>query len=205
MVLRLHDPQGRRLYVTGDERERLLEAVREHSHRFSAGRRTFIETLVFTGCRPSEALGLSRSNFDFKSRLVTIPCAKKRRPGIIRAVPAPREYLDRINLVHPAKRDQNRRRLWPFCRATAHNALKAAMTIAGIQGPQASAKGLRHGFAVQAVLARVPLPLLSRWLGHANLEMTSIYLQVTGGEEITFADRMWTADGSGEGAREQRL
>ena len=66
------------------------------------------------------------------------------------------------------------------------------MADAGIRGPQASPKGLRHGFGVAAVQAGVPLNLIQRWLGHASLETTSIYTQVIGDEERALADRIFS-------------
>ena len=60
-----------------------------------------------------------------------------------------------------------------------------------VEGPMARPHGLRHGFGVQALMKDVPLPLLQRWMGHADLETTAIYLQVIGNEEKSFAGRMW--------------
>ncbi len=57
------------------------------------------------------------------------------------------------------------------------------MHLAGVEGAMARPHGLRHGFGVQALMKDVPLPLLQRWMGHADLETTAIYLQVIGNEE----------------------
>ena len=43
------------------------------------------------------------------------------------------------------------------------------MQEAGINGPQASPKGLRHGFGVDAVQTRIPLNMVQKWLEHAQL------------------------------------
>jgi integrase/recombinase XerD len=55
----------------------------------------------------------------------------------------------------------------------------------------ASPKGLRHGFAVACLMQKVPLTAVKRWLGHARLETTAIYLDVSGSEEREFAKRLW--------------
>jgi integrase/recombinase XerD len=55
-----------------------------------------------------------------------------------------------------------------------------------------SAKGLRHGFAIAALEKNVPLNIVSRWLGHSNLQTTTIYAAFTGAEERGLAARMWT-------------
>jgi site-specific recombinase XerD len=65
------------------------------------------------------------------------------------------------------------------------------MVAAGLDGPHASPKGLRHGFGVAAVCAGVPLNLVQRWLGHAQLSTTSIYADAVGEEEQSIAARMW--------------
>ena len=74
---------------------------------------------------------------------------------------------------------------------TAWRHVKAVMQAAGIRGTRASPKGLRHGFGVAAVQAHIPLNLLQRWLGHAQLSTTAIYAEAVGREEQDIAARMW--------------
>jgi integrase/recombinase XerD len=54
-----------------------------------------------------------------------------------------------------------------------------------------SPKGLRHGFGVAAVSAGIPLNLVQKWLGHAQLTTTAIYADAVGEEEQSIAARMW--------------
>jgi site-specific recombinase XerD len=49
-----------------------------------------------------------------------------------------------------------------------------------------------HGFGVAAVQAGIPLNLVQRWLGHAQLSTTAIYAEAIGPEEQEIAARMWT-------------
>jgi hypothetical protein len=44
-------------------------------------------------------------------------------------------------------------------------------------GPHASPKGVRHGFGVAAA---IPLNLVQKWLGHAQLSTTAIYADTVG-------------------------
>ena len=60
-----------------------------------------------------------------------------------------------------------------------------------VDGPHASPKGLRHGFGVAAVWAGIPLNLVQKWLGHAQLSTTAIYADAVGEEEQSIAARMW--------------
>ena len=62
---------------------------------------------------------------------------------------------------------------------------------ARLEGPHASPKGLRHGFGVAAVSAGIPLNLVQKWLGHAQLKTTAICADPVGAEEEDIASRMW--------------
>ena len=66
------------------------------------------------------------------------------------------------------------------------------MSNADIEGVHASPKGLRHSFGVFATLKGVPLHKLRDWMGHADMETTSIYAQAIGEEERELASRMWS-------------
>ena len=74
---------------------------------------------------------------------------------------------------------------------TGWRAVHAVMEAAGLDGPQASPKGLRHGFGVAAVSAGIPLNLVQKWLGHAQLTTTAIYANAVGAEEKDIARKMW--------------
>ena len=67
------------------------------------------------------------------------------------------------------------------------------MAGAGVTGGMACPKGLRHGVAVACLAEKIPLPTVQKWLGHARLETTAIYLDVQGQEERALAQRLWRA------------
>ena len=69
--------------------------------------------------------------------------------------------------------------------------MHAVMTTAGLTGPHASPKGLRHGFGVRAVSEGISLNLVQKWLGHAQLTTTAIYADAVGDEEQSIAAKMW--------------
>lgn len=67
------------------------------------------------------------------------------------------------------------------------------MGEAGIpEGPHRTAKGLRRGFVVNAVVKCIPLHMLQRRLGHAHLSTMTIYAAAIGKEEQDIAARMWS-------------
>ena len=91
-----------------------------------------------------------------------------------------------------AKRGKGRgERLWPWSRMIGWRAVHVVAQAAGLDGPHASPKGLRHGVGVAAVSAGIPLNLAQKWLGHAQLTTTAIYANAVGAEEQDIARRMW--------------
>src|ERR687890_2462238 len=106
--MRLYDTQGHRLYLTDSERD----AFRRAAEKAPREVRTYCHTLLYTGCRPSEALALTANRVDFQAQAITFESRKKRRPGIYRAVPVPAALLDALDLVHGIRDRQTRARLW---------------------------------------------------------------------------------------------
>ncbi|MER0240417.1 hypothetical protein [Fulvimarina sp. MAC8] len=70
--------------------------------------------------------------------------------------------------------------------------MKAVIAAAGLEGPQAVLRGLRHGYGVAAIGAAVPLNMLSKWMGHATIETTAIYANPLGEEQRSIAESMWS-------------
>jgi len=114
---------------------------------------------------------------------------KKRQNGIFRAVPVSLALIRQLRRLSTAM--PKNQRIWPWCRMTGYRRVKEVMGKAGVIGPQASPKGLRHGFAVAAISSGVPLNLVQRWLGHADMATTAIYAYAVGEEERKIARRMW--------------
>ena len=159
--------------------------------------RTLCMTLAYAGCRLSEALALTADRVDLAAGVLTIERLKKRRTGIFRSVPVPPALLETLDMVHGIREQQASRgkgrgvRLWPWSRMTGWRAVHAVMAAAGLDGVQASPKELRHGFGVAAVSAGIPLYLVQKWLGHAQLTTTAIYANAVSAEEKDIARRMW--------------
>lgn len=108
---------------------------------------------------------------------------------IAREVPTPPALIEELVRVHPLNRSNAL--LWPWGRTTAWRLIKTVMSEAGVSDLPATPKGLRHGFGVHAVMCGVPLNVLQKWLGYADIETTAIYADVVGPEERAIAARMW--------------
>jgi integrase len=200
--MRLFSPNGQRLYLTKEERDRFLGAA-EHE---DGEERMFCHVLHYTGCRPSEALELSPGRVLLTESALVFRSLKKRKFDSkgrskhpqYRTVPVPPVLVDHLDLVFGLRRILKRGRaldkpLWPMSRPTAYRLVKRVMSRAGIEGKQATGKGLRHGFGVAMVTARKPLPLhvLSQLMGHSDTKTTEIYLQVVGEEKRQLVTDAW--------------
>lgn len=186
----LYTQTGLRKYLNAAERTRFIAAAKAFP-RPEIG--ALCLTIAYTGCRISEALALTPASIDAESGFVAIRSLKKRKATIVvREVPVPTDLLNILTAeIFSCERTTDR--LWPLSRSRAWQLIKEVMRLAGISpGIHATPKGLRHGFGLHAVRSGVPLNLVQRWLGHARLETTAIYLQAMGIEEREFATRMWT-------------
>lgn len=129
---------------------------------------------------------------------MVIETLKKRRRGVFRQVPLPDTVLEAIDLVHGVRDNQRTgrpldERLWPWSGTTGFRRVKASLDVAGVQaGPHRCPKGLRHADGVSAILAGVPLNMLSMWMGHASMNVTAIYTRALGEEQTAIAERMWS-------------
>jgi len=184
----VYDEAGRRKYLTTAELARFLEAADCCAPLMQA----LCYVLAYTGCRISEALALTTDQLDRDGMRLTFKTLKRRRQ-VFRSVPIPATIMHLLCAL-PLSADG---RFWLMHRATAWRGIKAAMARAGIVGPMACPKGLRHGFGMRAAGRDVPTNLIQRWMGHASPVTTAIYLDAAGAEERQFASRMWARMPSG--------
>lgn len=199
--MQLYDSQGKRLYLTADERQSFVVAA----DRADRTIKTFCNVLVHSGCRISEALELTPRRVELGEQCLRFRSLKKRRskdgqPRIIfRSVPVPPALIEQLNLVYGIREIQNRgdaklldSPIWPRTRAWGWLVVKEVMDAAQIpDGPHKTAKGLRHAFGIKAMQAGIQLNMLQKWMGHADLKTTAIYANAIGDEERDIAKRMW--------------
>jgi len=197
--MRLHDPAGNRLYLNAEERAAFLSAAR----RQPARDRTLCEVLHWTGCRPSELLEITPARIDLSGGTIAIRSLKKRRDAagqqkvVFRSVPVPAEFLDTLDIAHGIREAQKSRKkaavsIWALSRVRIWQIVTRVMEQAELpDGPNRSPKGLRHGFGVHAIVQGVPMHMVQKWMGHAQLSTTAIYADAVGKEEQDIAGRMW--------------
>ncbi len=189
----LIDKTGHRKYLTDSERTAFLEAAGEAERSV----RTFCEMLTHAGCRLAEALELTADRIDLKAGEVVFRSLKKREKLVFRQVPVPPAFLDTLDMVHAIRAAQKRPDrgkssvLWDWSLVTAWRRVCDVMAAAGIEGPHATPKGLRHGFGIHAAGRGVPLDMIQECLGHAQLSTTAIYTKAMGPEKKKLIARMW--------------
>ena len=157
--------------------------------------RTLCMTLAYAGCRLSDALALTADHLDLARRRAGDHEPQKAPHGglpIRASAPCPAQgaqHGPRHPRAASAPGKSRGEHLWPWSRMTGWRAMPGVMEAAGLDGPHASPKGLRHGFDVAAVSAGIPLNLVQKWLGHAQLTTTAIYADAVGAEERDIAQK----------------
>lgn len=198
MAWSMYDTRGRRKYLVPRERRAFLDAALRVGGRVG----TFCVVLAFTGARISEVLALSSEQIDEANGAINIETLKRRKRGIIRAVPVPLKLFDLLDAVHNFRANQSdsvgaRRRLWPWSRTTGWRRVKEVMRDANEPEYVAKPKALRHAFGAEATLKMISPLLIQKWMGHARIETTQIYTALTGEEERSLARLTWRGAGSG--------
>jgi integrase len=209
--MRLFDPKlGQRLYVDSRERDLFLNAANKLENR---QHRLFCHVLHWTGARISEILELTGQRIDIDRNAIIIRTLKKRKKtakGEIkqpqyRQVPVPTELINSLDLLYNlrSKKKKNdhalKLPLWEskgdsrkaISRSTGWRIVKRIFDQTGIEGPQATAKGFRHGFGVAMVLGGMDIYTLQHIMGHERAETTAIYLQVKGQEAHELQMQYW--------------
>jgi integrase/recombinase XerD len=222
--LSLYSQTGERKYLNRVERRRALEVMARmagdgekngyceaesppklEERRRKRERALFSLLLAWTGGRVSEVLAVRANSFQLDRNVVALRTLKRRRHHVREIPISPRlmQALDRHFDLATRQRDAERanQRLWSWSsRVTAWRFIKDALLEAGVVGRLACPRGLRHGYAVTALQASVPLNLVQRWLGHARIATTAIYASACGDEEAAFAARLWVDRGKSQTA-----
>ena len=173
-------------FLSRDELGRLHQALEEHSRNGPGPRQQadIIRLLLFTGCRKSEVLKLRWSEVthdtlvlgDTKTGPRTVPLNAHARRILARQ---PRGHSE---FVFPSPQDPERPRardlpLWYSLRRDA-----------GLEDVRLH--DLRHTVASHAVMNGVPVPVVSRLLGHGNARMTLRYAHLSDRDIEATAERI---------------
>ena len=151
-------------YWTADQVQRLLDALASHNRHQA---RTAVLIMWRTGLRVSEVLELEWRDLDYSSDPATL-LVRKSKTRKARTV---RLHRDLVQLFTN----------WPANRSPRDKVVALAMrTVLRHIGDGIEWAGLdRHWLMV----GKVPLNVVSAWLGHANVQVTlRIYLPIVGSD-----------------------
>jgi site-specific recombinase XerD len=133
----------------------------------------FVATLTFTGCRLSEALKLSKSDIDLKSRAIRIRQMKK-RTEFVRIVPIPAglywDIMDRYvwrveDKLFEISERQARNIVYKFSLRYLRKKIR----------PHA----IRHSYALAVLDKTRNIEIVRRLLGHSSYNTLKFYLDYT--------------------------
>src|SRR3984893_17320725 len=116
----LYGPSGARKYLNAAERRRFIKAA----DCAEPETRLFCLVLGWSGGRISEVLALTPATIDIESAAANIETLKRRKRGLVRQVPLPRDTVRELNRffrLRVMQRDPElaAARLWTWSRTTA--------------------------------------------------------------------------------------
>jgi integrase len=165
------------------------EIVRLLSCVHTPHNRAFLFTVYSCGLRLQEALHLEVGDIDSDRMLIHVHRGKGAKD---RMVPLPPQTLAVLRehwkshrnprLIFPALgcgRDQGATAESPTAIKTVHGAMKGAVLKAGITKRFVRIHTLRHSYATHLLEEGVNLRVIQRYLGHASIETTMVYLHLT--------------------------
>jgi len=149
----------------------------------------FLSTVYSCGLRLQEALFLEVSDIDSSRRMIHVHRGKGAKD---RFVPPPDSTLQRLRQHWRSHRHPR----WlfpaqgrsgcgaatadtPMAKSSVQGAFRQAKREAGILKKNVSVHTLRHAYATHLLEAGVNLRVIQQYLGHAQIETTLVYLQLT--------------------------
>ena len=177
-------------FLSRDEIGRLHEALDGNDCKFGGPQADIIRLLLLTGCRKSEIVQLRWSEIDDDMLVLADSKTGPRRIPLNRPARMilARQGRNGSRFVFPSPKDPARPcgpelGLWYRVRRKA-----------GIEDVRLH--DLRHSYASHAVMNGVPLPVVSRLLGHSNVSMTLRYAHLADHEVEAAAERVGQALGT---------
>ncbi|MHB8084313.1 MAG: tyrosine-type recombinase/integrase [Dehalococcoidia bacterium] len=151
-------------YVPPEKIQKLIAMLKDPDDKMA------ITTLFQLGCRISELMGFSRDDVTPAGvRLVT-------KGGYEKIRPITKEFSAELHKYIKGRRGKI------FDRGYSHYYLLLKEYGPKIGFPHLAPHMLRHSRAVDLLRKKMPLPFVQQFLGHANINTTALYLEITGGE-----------------------
>jgi site-specific recombinase XerD len=169
--------------LSQEEVRRVLSSV------YTFHNRVYLSTVYACGLRLQEGLHLETSDIDKDRMMIHVHRGKGAKD---RYVPLPLKVLPMLRaywkthrhprLLFPAlgRNGKNAAKSqYPMAISSVQGAMKNAVREAGIRKKDVSVHTLRHSYATHLLEQGVNIRVIQRYLGHASLETTMIYLHLT--------------------------
>jgi site-specific recombinase XerD len=192
-LLRAQNERRLPAVLTVEEVRRILACVKTpHNH-------AFLSTAYSCGLRLQEAMHLEVSDIDSAPERMLIH-VHRGKGAKDRYVPLPHRTLELLRshwathrnprLLFPALGRNGKgakEAPTPMAKSSVQGAFRHAKFEAGIRKKNVSVHTLRHSYATHLLEAGVNLRIIQRYMGHAQLETTMVYLHLTQkGQEDAF-------------------
>jgi site-specific recombinase XerD len=181
--LRVEDVLKLPTVLSLQDTRKLLESIRLPCHY------AFFWTVYSMGLRMQEALHLQVTDIDAQRMLVHVRRGKGHKDRLIPLSPKPLALMRQYWASH-------RNPVWifpyegrdhkqaptserPMCETTPQKVIKSAVDQLGWQNRGVSTHTLRHCYATHLLESGVNLRLIQKYLGHASLQTTMMYLHMT--------------------------
>ncbi|MDI6800400.1 MAG: tyrosine-type recombinase/integrase [Actinomycetota bacterium] len=149
----------------------------------------YLSTVYSCGLRLHEGLHLEVSDIDSSRMMIHVHRGKGAKDRYVPLPPSTLNLLRRYWVTHrhpcllfPALgRGGNgaKEAPSPMAKSSVQGAFRRAKVAAGIRKKAVSVHTLRHSYATHLLEAGVNLRLIQRYMGHAQLETTMVYLHLT--------------------------
>jgi len=135
--------------------------------------------LLRTGARIDEALMVRPIDINIELNTITLITLKKKEKDVKRTIPLHPDLKTDI-MQYYLEYNINKKseeRLFNMTRQSVDLFFKKMQKDLGFK---IHAHKFRHTFAVKAILSRVPINILQKWLSNSSIFITSIYIDITG-------------------------
>lgn len=148
-------------YWTREQIHDMMQAVTDPKHRM------FLTFLWMTGTRVTEAIGVRKCDLDVQNFIINIRWLKSRKYNT-RSIPMHPQLRDMLMLYSGTIKSEEK--LFDFSRQRAWQLLQKYFDGHPHQ--------MRHSFAVNWLKCGGEITTLSRVLGHSDIKVTMVYLQI---------------------------
>lgn len=172
---RIKVPHSERVYLTGEEIERIIQAVDHPVLHY------FVLMMAYTGIRVNECIHLTLDDVNLEERYIDVINGKggknRRVPMNDRLVGHMRDYLETSRPETDSLYFFALKRTGTVSEQYVNRVLKEATEKIGFQ-KHVTSHILRHSFASHLVKQDTHVAVIQRLLGHADVRTTSVYMHV---------------------------